>query len=306
MITGDWHLTDKIPRCRTDDFPATQKEKVKFIFDTARDHKCRLILQPGDLTDEHRSKDSFKTKWIDFFNYRIHNLGSPNIISVWGQHDMRYHTSDIVNTPLGVLRAGIGFHIIEDESPQIIGYTDIYGAGWGKPIPKILRPDSFNILVTHRMIVKDKLWSEQENYELSGAFLRRYKFDLVVSGDNHNKFHQKHKNRYLFNCGSLMRNRIDQEDHFPSVIIFDTDTTDYKEVLIPIRPFKEVVDLVEAEKEGERNENLEDLRDALKKKTEIKGLNYKQRVFDRVEALKKSESLDKRTEKFIGRIMSDG
>ena len=310
LITGDWHLTDKTPRCRIDDYVGAQEEKIGFIFNTAIEHKCHVILQPGDLCDKWIARDKFKVKWINYLNFYIRNLGAPNLITVYGQHDARYHTSNIEDTPLGVLRAGVGFTIIEHDQPQMFGaiidYTDIYGAGWGKPIPKIIHPDHFNILVTHRMIVRDKLWAEQENYEVVGTFLRQNKFDLIVSGDNHTKFSHKYNHKYLFNCGSLMRNRIDQDSHHPAVIIFDTITTDYEEILIPKLPFKNVVDLVEAEKEEQRNEKLEDLRDALKKKTKIKGLNYRQRVSDRVEILKKKKSLNKRTEHYIGRIMADG
>lgn len=309
LITGDWHLTDKTPRCRVDDYVSAQRKKIEFIMKTAEEKECSYILQPGDLTDSWFSKDEFKVKWIDFFKEKINHHGEPKIVSIFGQHDMRYHTSNISNTPLGVLRAGIGFALIEDELPLISNGIDIYGSGWGRPIPKILRENSFNILITHRMIVADKLWAGQEKYEVAGTFLRRYGFDLVVSGDNHTTFfyYWKGHGKYLINCGSLMRNRIDQLDHKPTIFIFDVEAREIEEIQIPVAPFKTVVDLVEVEKEESHNKKLEELRDALKKKTKIRGLDYRKRVFNRVEFLKNSKTLtlNSRTEKFIGRIMRD-
>lgn len=229
----------------------------------------------------------------------------PIIISVPGQHDMRYHTSNLSNTPYGVIKSGIGMRMAYDI-PLLSGRTNVYGSGWGKPVPKIQDKDKLNILITHRMIVADKLWAGQEDYEVAGTFLRRYGYDLVVSGDNHTSFLHRWKDRILINCGSLMRSRIDQARHRPSVFIYDTDSREIEEVFIPIEPFDKVVDFEEVEKEEKENLRLNELRDVLKKKTKIKGLDYRKRVFNRVESLKKDEALSKRTENFIGRIMGDG
>jgi len=303
LITGDWHLSDSRPRSRIDDYLKAQKEKIQFIFDTARKERCQLIIQPGDLCDSFKTTDSFKVKWINFFNLNIHKLGAPSIVSVYGQHDMRYHTGDIDNTPLGVLRAGIGFNLIEDELPLIYPGIDIYGAGWGKPVPKILRQESFNILITHRLITDSDLWPGAESYDVAGAFLRKNNFKIIVSGDNHKKFVYKNRNRYLFNCGSLMRSKIDQFSHKPAIFILDLSVMKYKEILIPIEKPENVFSVVEFEKEKEENRKLDELRDVLKRKTKLKGLDYKKRVKNRVEILKKSDSISRRTERFIEEIM---
>ena len=103
-----------------------------------------------------------------------------------------------------------------------------------------------------------------------------------------------------------MRSKIDQGDHKPCIWVFDTETRKAEKVLIPVKPFKEVVNLERAEYEKEKNEKLEILAQSLKKKSRLKGLNYTVRVFERVKALKKAKALQPLTEKIIGEIMGDG
>ena len=304
IISGDWHLTENKPRSRIDDYVKAQESKIAFIAETAKEYNAAFILQPGDFCDKWEIKDKFKTRWIK----NLKNL--TNIICVAGQHDLRYHTSDISNTPLGVLEEAVGFILLHSNNPKPLVLSpaiDVYGAGWGKDIPEITNRKKFNILLTHRMIAMDKLWPGQDSYEIAGTFLRKHKnFDLVVSGDNHQSFHYKHKGKWLINCGSLMRNRIDQGDHKPCIWAFDTEKREAQKILIPIEPFKEAMNLERVKYEKEKNKKLEELAQSLKKKSRLKGLNYKRRVFERVKILKRTKALQPLTEKIIGEVMGDG
>jgi hypothetical protein len=116
-----------------------------------------------------------------------------------------------------------------------------------------------NILVMHRMVIgNEKLWEAQEEYAWSRAVLRRNKFDLIVTGDNHHFFTDSIPgNRHLVNCGSLMRANIDQDDHEPAVVIYDTDTRTIKTVKLDVAPASEVFDLGVVEIERERNAELD-------------------------------------------------
>lgn len=301
LCCGDWHLTIRKPRNRLDNYPKTIENKINQIGEICEKHEIDLILEPGDLTDHWEFPDKFKTRWIGILK-RL-----PHIVAVAGQHDMRYHTSDINNTPLGVLRKAVDFSLIGKGSfstiPLIIDSICLYGAGWQEDIPKIHSPDKFNILITHRMITMDKLWAQQEDYEVPGTFLRKHKFDLIVSGDNHNSFHYYDNNRWLINCGSLMRNKIDQEHHKPCVWVFDTETRLAEEILLQINPFGDVFNLLQAGLQKTKNLRLADLAESLKKKSRIKGLNYKARVAKRVEELGKD--INPKTKDFIEEIMAD-
>jgi len=302
-ICGDLHLTENKPKSRVDDYVKAQESKVAFIAETTKRYNARFILQPGDFCDKYEIKDKFKTRWIKNLRHLT------NIVCVAGQHDLRYHTSDISNTPLGVLEEAIGFTLLHSNNSKpcaLSPQTDVYGAGWGRTMPKVINTKKFNILLTHRMIVIDKLWAEQEHYEIAGTFLRRYKdFDLVVSGDNHNSFFYNNKDKWLINCGSLMRSNIDQGDHEPCIWIFDTETKKAEKILIPVEPFKNVVNLKRVEYEKKKNEKLDVLAQSLKKKSRLKGLDYKRRVFERAKSLKKRDLLQPLTEKIIDGVMSD-
>jgi len=226
---------------------------------------------------------------------------------------MRYHTSDIDNTPLGVLRKAVDFSVITTKIPFVMGDICMYGAGWNSPIPKPHTTDCFNALIVHKMITLDKIWAQQENYEVPGTFLRNNNFDLIVSGDNHNSFHYwvkdvetesgKLEQRWLINCGSLMRSKIDQEDHKPCVWVYDTDTRSAEQIFLQIKPFNEVFDLEASASSRKRNERLAELADSLKKKSRIKGLDYKARVAKRIKEL--GESIKPKTKNMVEEMMGD-
>lgn len=255
-ITGDWHLTDKTPRCRVDDYPETQKKKLEWIFNKCIEEGVRLLLQPGDFFDSSKLKDKVKTYWID-------NL--PNSIQIYtvpGQHDMRYHTSDIDDTPMGVLYAADSIEVI-NEVPKYLAHwgepnTWIYGSGWNDPIPELADTSgpACHIWVTHRMVIKEKLWEAQTHYEKGDVLLKRTKFDLIVSGDNHQAFQYEYEGRKLVNCGSLMRSTIDQVTHEPQMAIYDTETKELEVIKIPIEPAEKVMQVEVARKEKERNEKM--------------------------------------------------
>ena len=160
---------------------------------------------------------------------------------------------------MAVLEAARVLEVLGPES-FAAGYNiDIYGASWDTDIPTIETPDNTNILVLHRMVLgSQKLWVAQEEFDWSRHLLRKYKFDLIVSGDNHNFFTESNPSgRHLVNCGALMRSSIDQVDHEPAVVIYDTETRKIKTVKLDVAPASEVFDLAAAEAEKERNTKLD-------------------------------------------------
>jgi len=295
-IVGDIHLTDKQPKNRKDLYSSSQRAKIVYIIDTATQLGCDFILQPGDLFDHHTAPDKLKTAWIEYLK------STPiKVITVVGQHDLRYHTSPIENTPIGVLNASEVIKVLEDF-PMICPGEDVYvyPAGWNQDVPEIQDPDATNILLTHRMIINDKLWESQEEFTRANFLLRTTKFDLIVSGDNHQSFHYQADDRWLINCGSLMRKNIDQGDHKPCFWIYDTETRKAEQHFIPVAPFEEVYDIVTAKEEKDKNETLEALVKKLGEsgnKEKVKGLNFKKNLVDKVNINK--ETIHEQTQGII-------
>jgi predicted phosphodiesterase len=296
LASGDWHLTNRSPRKRVDDCKETLVEKILEIKKIGERFGAEYILQPGDLCDSDVFPDSFKTKWIPI-------LRPMRIISIPGQHDMRYHTSDISNTSLGVLSEGAMIQIAGPKPLKLLDNVHVYGAGWNAPIPKIKDASAFNILLVHKMIIVEKIWTQQEDYVLAKDFLEKNKFDLIVSGDNHSSFFLTAEGRSIINCGNLLRNRIDQADHIPHVYLIDTDKKEIKKEVVPHADFSDIMKIDEAKNEETINKNLELMKASLKNKKKIKGLDYPKRVAVRIKELKKNGELKPMTEEIIGEIM---
>lgn len=286
LITGDWHLDTQKPENRTDDYFQTQYEKVKWIFSLASEKKCKAILQPGDLFNSHRANDFIKQYYIDLFLYNltcVDRFPKINFLTIFGQHDLRFHSSNRENTPLQVLDAARSLMILENKA--IFCNDDpthlFYGASWGEEIPEIAEINKegyVHILLMHKLILEDTEGWEKNFLSVDNVF-RFCKHDIIVSGDNHlsfmaEKFSKTKSTRLLFNCGSLMRNRIDQKEHKPVVYIVDTEDMSYEAHYIPIKPFAEVMDVKKAEQRKERNEELESFVDKLSGDVNIEGLDF--------------------------------
>jgi len=265
LLTGDWHYTNKTPASRIDDYQQTLEDKIKYIFKIALEKKVDRIIQPGDFTD---------TPFLDYNNYiRLLNLisdGDIPIYTIFGQHDLKYRNKG--NTPLDALHHSLdGFYV--DFGFASFDICNMYGVSYGEEIPKIKHPNKFNILVIHKMLLHKKEEEWQEDYDLGIDFLNKHKFNLIVSGDNHQSFFVEKDKRFLINCGSLMRSTIEQIDHHPCFYIFDTKTGEYWQHMIPIKSWKECFDLEKKVKEEEADEKMKAFVSGLKTHKSL-GLNF--------------------------------
>ena len=286
LIMGDLHATDKQPVNRADNYWQTLQDKVKWIVNLYNEEGCCLLLQPGDFFDSHRVPNVvIKTMIFLFRDIRV--------ACVYGQHDMRYHNPDKSNTPLAVLEAAGTVEIMGKEPTPYINSTGrvvpfILGAGWGEDIPTELSDLGINILVTHRMVIKEKLWEGQEDFtHVQDMF--KYGYDLMVTGDNHQRFSYSNGDQHLINCGSLMRSNIGQVDHEPFVYIYDTETKKVKGYQLPIDLSENVFNMDNAMKEKKRKEINDLFVKSLKNKTKIEGLHFSENVVKIVEHTKPNE-----------------
>jgi hypothetical protein len=291
LCTGDWHITDKRPRCRTDDYYASVRRKLNWIFEMAVKEKCDFILQPGDFFDSHRASDFLKQ---DFMSLLIGR--DLEIFTVYGQHDLRFHGADRRNTPLKVLEAaGKVEEILGSSEMRFFGVL-VQGCSWGEDVPEI-KEDKYNILVIHRMFVKDKKsWSGQEDVTFAGPFMKQHRFDCVVAGDNHQtiiwNFGTKDKPKYFINCGSLMRSTIAQADHEPIVVILDTEKRTIDVRRVPVEPAEKVMNLAIIEKEREQNLGLELFMSTLMSSEQggVEGLDFMKALSERAKGIDEDTS----------------
>ena len=271
LLMGDAHLTDKSPKKRTDDFVKAQNSKMMQIFDIYKAQKCYAILQPGDLFDSHRASDYLKQYWIKIFKkYKV------SVLCVFGQHDLRYHTSNIDNTPIRVMNRAGNVYILGKVPSSDDWLLHLYGQSWFEKTPKIQDPKRFNILVVHKQFYTAKIDFPTQDVEGTNAtaFLKKHPFDLIVAGDNHRFFRATYKGKQLINLGSLMRTKIDQVNHKPRVAVFDTKTKKIKFFKLDVKPFEEVFDMAKEKEEEERSESLQTFIQEIKTSKKSKKLNF--------------------------------
>lgn len=257
LCLPDLHLTNNRPENRIDDYEETLKKKFSFILQTAEKENCELILQPGDFFDSPSVS-------YDFLCWIINEIKSSSdipIITTVGQHDLRYRNYE--NTALRALSYACYEKLTvsksNDEGFQFVRKKiKVYASPFNSKIPEITDSNFFNILITHRMIIQEKIWEGQTDAEPSNLFLRNNKFNLIISGDNHQSFYQSYKGRYLFNCGSLMRSTIAQINHKPFIVLFDTDKPEnFKTIYIPIAAPKRVFNIQKVSDKKELNASLD-------------------------------------------------
>uniref|UniRef100_A0A6M3IW46 Putative calcineurin-like phosphoesterase n=1 Tax=viral metagenome TaxID=1070528 RepID=A0A6M3IW46_9ZZZZ len=250
LCTSDWHIRKKRPKNRLDEnYFGTIKSKIKQIFKIAEDTKCEAILQPGDMFDDFDLSHETIRETIKLLNE------SPCIIiTIPGQHDLKYHSKVWTNSPIGIADVGTKVQVIPKGVVTHIENISIQGSAFGEDIPEPYNEEAFKILICHKMIIPDPI---PFDYDYTMEEMLEFGYDLVVSGDNHKSFYYYKDNKHLFNCGSLMRTRIDQSDHFPCVVVFDTDALVYNKIDLEVEPFNSVMDVEKAEEEEKKNEHLE-------------------------------------------------
>lgn len=256
IAIADQHYRATAPEMRIDsDYFETLKDKGQFIFNYSRENRIRYIINAGDLYDQSIVPDRIKT-WLtrnfkNFYSY-----------TVLGQHDTscRMYTD---NSSIAVLIESGCLNLLDHNPIDTVDNVSIYGCSFGAEIPKIVDKSKYNILVIHKMISDKDRWSGHVQYDNSKMFLTKHKFNLIISGDCHDTHTCKIGSRLLINPGSLCRARIDQMNHRPCFFVVDTDTQEYEQVFIPVRPAEEVFNFNIKEKKSE-NEDLTKLMEELK------------------------------------------
>ena len=238
ILTGDWHLRESQPVCRTDDFWETQWKKVKFISDLQVFHDCPVICS-GDLFHHWKPSPFLLSETM---------LRLPKQFSViFGNHDLPQHNLDLgEKSGVWTLKAAGKLDILDGchwgETPDPEKHS-LYFPGIDK-----------RMLVWHVMVWMKELpypgCKDPDAYRL----LRKHpEFDVIVTGHNHKPFVAQMDGRYLINPGSITRQEADQ-NHRPAVVLFREDMT-FDPVFLPAPD--SVITREHLEDKKQRDERLE-------------------------------------------------
>ena len=244
LLIGDCHITNKDPIARTDNLPEAQKKKFKEIQDICSKYDIEVMLLSGDIFDYPYQGYKNFVYYYTYFSFLKEMVG-VDIYAVYGQHDLFFNTlSSADSTALGSLikleaiRLLTADPVVYKSKKTSLDNVWLYGASYGEEIPKIKQNPGHHILVIHKMLSPKAPWKgakKGKDYESPAVIHEKTWFDLTLCGDWHGQYMWKSPyNTYVINPGALIRKTagyIDYDRH-PAVVIWDTETKAYEEIVL--------------------------------------------------------------------------
>jgi len=252
---GDLHITDKVPGNRRKGYFQQVLNKFEQILKIACDTD-EVLLIAGDIFDSANVSYDVTREVISLL--KVYEI---EIFVTFGQHDQRWHTTNLDNTPLGLLQEAGLIHVLSNKESVCVGDTSLIGAGWQQELEA-----EAEIIVTHRMITKkDPLWPGQTDYSTAQAIMRKYPWaKCILSGDNHLPHALRLKSKRLqINSGSMMRSNKSQINFKPRVYEIDTDTWTTKPIYLKIEKPEDVFDFEKIELEEIKKEIKDDAQEKI-------------------------------------------
>ena len=294
LLASDLHIREDNPICRKDELINTLILKLKFAKNICEKYNIPFLVA-GDIF--HRWKNS-----PNLLTLTIQNI--PKMICIPGQHDLKFHQTNLYSqSSLAVLQAAKKAIVILKPG-EIIDPSDhwpdqnnwlIVGFPFGTEVKSIrLRKGNSKkiICMIHDLVIKSKNPFPGAKVKVGHRLLKKFKYDLIVSGDNHQAFTDHHKDKLLINCGSISRQSSDQINHKPKFYLWYAKDNSYKEIEIPIE--NNVIDISHVKKEKEKNDRIDDYIDAMSSDYEKK-LNFDTNIENHI----RQNEVHKQTENFI-------
>jgi len=274
-VFGDLHLTNKTPKRRKDSYPEACARKIIQATEFFESKGCRYVFQPGDFYDSPTVAKKVESEAIRLFK----SLGYGDELEFFccfGQHDISGHSkSTLPNTPLAVTESAGVLEIVGEEPGHIVT-TDknreyyIYGASFGQDIPKVKKPNAFNILLTHRMVGNRQLWPTQALENPRKLLRTQPDYNIIICGDYHYAFQDGLKDQLILNPGLLARRTKSDINfgHEPGVCVVDTETLQVEWFKFEVEPSNELFDFTEEKviDKGALNRFVQNLKESKKNK----------------------------------------
>jgi len=232
IVGADLHIREDTPVARTDDYLSAQFGKMAFIQKLCKDNNNAPFLCGGDLLHNWKPSPWLLSKCLEF-------LPAMTIV-VPGQHDLAQHSLvELPKTGLQTLaqagRAAIltnGFERVLDGRIAVSGYA------YGETATNKLRDQQgWLVLLWHHLTCFGKQpWPGAEAAEATRMLsINLPGYDLIITGDNHQQFTFRFKDRWLVNPGSMMRMSADQIDFEPAVYGWRANDNSVTRIPLPIK-----------------------------------------------------------------------
>lgn len=283
IISADWHLREKAPRCRRDeDWLLFQQFIVKEIISICNKKHCDLILV-GDIFDTPNVPAYVLNTFISECS-KIKNV----VYFLAGNHDLPFHSiENIDRSAIGILKN------LSLEHNRIKYGIDFYGQ-WTDFNDEI-KGKNTELLFIHRLVFKSaKDLPPNVNACTAQDLLDEFpKAKWIFTGDMHKKFHYENKGRHVINPGCINRQASDFKEYKPSIYYVDTDDNIVEEILL--NDSGQVVDDTYIKSETERENRIEAFVEGVKKNGKV-SLDFMQNL---EEAINKNKKLSKETKDMI-------
>lgn len=236
IFSADWHLTEKQPLCRTDDFWEAQWGKIKQIKNLCEMYNAPLFIA-GDIFDQWKVSPLLT-------NLTIKSL-PENTYIIAGNHDLPQHNLDFIE------KSSL-FTLTFSHKVKLLNQGH-----YGKNLDEI-KYYSFcgkKIVILHKFFWHKKLpWPGCEEPQAKILFKKFEKADIILTGDNHQTFTIEKNGRYIVNPGSLTRQKADQVKHKPCVFFWYGATGQIKPYFLDIK--RNVIDRSHIEKDKEKDKKI--------------------------------------------------
>ena len=228
IFTADWHLlhTPPVWRSNEPDWYAAMKRPLEEIYQLSLEHHCPVFCA-GDIFN-HWYGAIKKGECTELLNWAMANV--PESFSIAGQHDLpnhnvaEMHKSAYHNLVLSETITNLGSGISTFSKQKIIVHSYPYGS---KLEPITPTKDFLTIALIHEYACitgSDYPNAPQKAYVHKKVKNTKYGgYDIIVYGDNHKGFSTTSGTTKIFNCGTLMRCKSDEEAYRPRVGLLYAD-----------------------------------------------------------------------------------
>jgi len=215
ILCADIHLSLKPPRVRREEpnWFRAMKRSLDDLAELSSIHNAP-ILCAGDIFN-HWNADS------DLINFALKYL--PEMYATPGQHDLPLHNIDLIEKSAfwSMCLADRIIPVFTEEPVMAKNGIILHGFPWGKKIQPLKTKIKGKI---HVALVHDFFWKKgfthpkaPRNNHISKYKERVIGYNAVVFGDNHNGFKTKLNGVPIWNCGTLMRRRLQEKDYQPRI-----------------------------------------------------------------------------------------
>ena len=232
ILCADIHLSHKPPIWRSNepDWYAAMARPLVEIQELSEEYDCP-VLCAGDIFDKWNSP-------AELINFALEHF-PKKISAIPGQHDLPEHNLD--NIYRSAYETLVRAKKIENLIPLILQPhlgISLKSFPFGidiRPLKKEER-SKLNIALVHDYVWygKAKYPNAPEEKEIPKGIKKPnkhmvngkyYGYDVIVYGDNHKSFLTHIGKTTIFNCGTLMRRKSDEEDYKPQVGLLFSDSS---------------------------------------------------------------------------------